>query len=206
MDRMMLCLETFDEEAAFRAMAEVEGLLGVQGLIVDLLLPFITRVGHGWLTGELRIAQEHFASELVRSQLARLTGPVAGADGASGPAVVLACPPGEHHDVGPLAFGVLLRQLGWRVRFLGADTPLSDLEFACGRGQPDLVVVSSTRSTPLVEAGRRLRRLSALHPLALAGPGASAAVARSVGATWLAGDLAASARAVDELVRQGSST
>lgn len=202
----MRALDTFDEEEAVLAMAEVEGLLGVQGLIVDLLLPFLNRVGHGWLAGELRIAQEHFASGLVRAQLGRLTGPVAAADGAIGPAAVLACPPGEHHDVGALAFGVLLRQLGWRVRFLGADTPLSDLEFACRRIDPDLVVLSSTRAEPLVEASRRLRRLSALHPLALGGPGTSAALARSVSATWLPGDLAAAARSVDALVRQGSPT
>ena len=37
---------------------------------------------------------------------------------------VLACAPGEHHDIGLLMLAVMLRADGWRVEFLGADTPV----------------------------------------------------------------------------------
>ena len=48
--------------------------------------------------------------------------PAAGASG-SGPLAVLACLPGEQHDLGLIAFGLALRARGWRIVYLGADTP-----------------------------------------------------------------------------------
>jgi hypothetical protein len=68
------------------------------------------------------------------------------------PTVVVACPAGERHDIAPLAFSILLRRQGWQVRYLGADTPVADLAFACRRIQPDLVVVAASRPTALLGA------------------------------------------------------
>jgi hypothetical protein len=55
------------------------------------------------------------------------------------------------------------------VRYLGADTPTTDLAFACGRIDPDLVVVATSRSTALLGAGQGLRRIAARYPVAIAG-------------------------------------
>ena len=40
-----------------------------------------------------------------------------------GPRALLACPPGEQHELGLLCFGLLLRERGWRIAYLGAETP-----------------------------------------------------------------------------------
>ena len=39
---------------------------------------------------------------------------------------VLACAPGEQHEIGLLMLAVLLRADGWQVAYLGADTPVLD--------------------------------------------------------------------------------
>ena len=39
---------------------------------------------------------------------------------------VLACAPGERHEIGLLMLAVLLRSDGWQVAYLGADTPVAD--------------------------------------------------------------------------------
>ena len=44
-----------------------------------------------------------------------------------GPLALLACPPGERHDLGLLAFGVVLRDRGWRITYLGPDTPIETI-------------------------------------------------------------------------------
>ena len=41
---------------------------------------------------------------------------------------MLACAPGEQHDIGLLMLAVMLRADGWRVEFLGADTPVDDAD------------------------------------------------------------------------------
>ena len=66
---------------------------------------------------------------------------------------VLACLPGEQHDLGLIAFGLALRSRGWRIVYLGADTPIETVEEASGEVQPSLVVlaaVAGARVEPLL--------------------------------------------------------
>ena len=115
---------------------------------------------------------EHFASNLIRG---RLLGIGRGWDSGNGPRAVLACAPGEQHDLGLIAFGLTLNRRGWRITYLGPDTPVESLVDTAGRLEPDLVVVAATarrRLTPLVEPSL----LSAARRAAVAGSGATAGV------------------------------
>ena len=47
-----------------------------------------------------------------------------------GPRALLACPSGERHDFGLIILGLALRDRGWRVTFLGPDTPIETLAAA----------------------------------------------------------------------------
>ena len=79
--------------------------------------------------GELTVAEEHLVSEAVRSRLGHLLGDSGG--GVRGVAV-LACAPGERHELGLMMAAIALRRDGWKVVYLGADTPLGDA-FALAR-------------------------------------------------------------------------
>ena len=61
-----------------------------------------------------------------------------------GPRALLACPPGERHDLGLIVFGLALRNRGWRIDFLGSDTPTTSLVDAARAIQPALLVISAT--------------------------------------------------------------
>ena len=132
--------------------------------------------------GEITVAQEHFASNLLRG---RLLGLARGWDRGAGPRALLACPPGERHDISLIAFGLALREHGWRITYLGADTPLATIAETATGLRPDLVVVAAVRPAPSSECAEELRELAALLPLAVAGAGADASLASQVGATYL---------------------
>ena len=105
-----------------------------------VVLPTLKEVGDGWKRGEIEISQEHFASNLIRGRLlalARFWGR------GTGPLALLACAPGETHDITLLAFALVLRSHSWRILFLGADTPIATLARAAETTRPALVVVSS---------------------------------------------------------------
>lgn len=87
------------------------------------LAPALVQIGTLWERGEISVAQEHLASSTVRSGLQKLLSDARG--GLRGTAV-LACAPGERHEVGLLMLAVLLRADGWQVAYLGADTPCAD--------------------------------------------------------------------------------
>jgi MerR family transcriptional regulator, light-induced transcriptional regulator len=201
--RLLDVLDNYDEAGADRVVDEVLDCLSLDDALTLVLMPFLREVGDRCETGLLSVTQEHFASHLVRSRIAGLAALAARAGPAEDrPTAVVACPPGERHDIAPLAFSILLRREGLPVLHLGADTPMTDLAHACVRIRPDLVVVAATRATALLGAARELRRIAARHPVAIAGAGASGHLADDIGALWLAGDVTQGARAAVDVLRE----
>jgi methanogenic corrinoid protein MtbC1 len=191
--RLMSAILSFDEAAVQSALDDGLAAFGLEAFVRDLILPTLTAVGRGWEEGSVEISQEHFASNLIRGRLlslARLWGRGAG------PLALLACAPGERHDISLLAFGLILRSHGWRILFLGADTPLSTLHQTARTTCP-AVIVLVTFDTALVERdGGALRRLARIAPLFLTGPGAAPELAGKLRVRRLDGDLVEAAHAV----------
>jgi DNA-binding transcriptional MerR regulator len=114
-----------------------------QRRIGEVYMPLLRSVGEGWATGEVSIAQEHFASAFVREQLVAMLksldqGP------RNGPLVVCAGFPGELHELGLLAISVQLALRGNRVMYLGADLPLDELVQVVNDNPADMVCQSVT--------------------------------------------------------------
>lgn len=191
--RLLSAVRAYDEAAAHAVLDEVLAGFALETVLRELILPALREVGAQWERGELEIGQEHFASNLVRERLLGL-GRFWGRGG--GPLAILACAPGERHDIGLIAFGLLLRSHGWRILFLGADTPLSTLGQAIATTAPRLVVVASMDGSLLETQAGELRRLGRSAPLVLSGAGASEELCRRLRVERLDGDLVDAANAV----------
>ena len=89
-----------------------------------MLVPYLRELGERWEHGEVSVAQEHFASNLVRGRLMALA---RSWDRGAGPRALIACAEGELHDLPLLSFGLVLRGHGWRISYLGADTPVASI-------------------------------------------------------------------------------
>ncbi len=184
--RLLAAIERYDEATVNTVLDESLAAFGLEAVLRDVILPTLTQVGLKWETGTLEISQEHFASNLIRGRLlslARLW------SRGGGPLAVLACAPGETHDISLLAFGLLLRSHGWRILFLGADTPISTLTQTVKPTRPALAVLTSFDPALLQTEKTALRRLAKIAPLVLAGPGASDALCTQLGVRRLDGDL-----------------
>jgi MerR family transcriptional regulator, light-induced transcriptional regulator len=191
--RLLSAVRAYDEAAVHALLDEALAGFALETVLRELILPALREIGDEWERGELEIAQEHFASNLVRERLlslARLWGR------GGGPLAILACPPGERHDIGLIAFGLLLRSHGWRILFLGADTPLSTLGQTVATTAPRLVVVASMDRSLLETEADELRRLGRSAPLVLSGAGASDELCRQLRIERLDSDLVSAADAV----------
>jgi DNA-binding transcriptional MerR regulator len=175
-------LDRLDESAAHAVFDRLLAGFSVETVLREVVMPYLRELGDRWERGEASIAQEHFASQILRG---RLLGLARGWDGGPGPRALLACMPGEQHDLGLIVFGLGLRDRGWRITFLGPDTPLDTIGDAAATLQPDAVVLAA--ATPdRFESGRAaLRRLARDTPLWAAGAGASPAVAKATGVQLL---------------------
>ena len=110
-----------DVEATQRLLDQAFTLHSLETAFDDIAVPVLVEVGRRWATGELSVAQEHLVTGAVRARtLRRLAEPWPGVRGR----VVLACAPGERHEVGLLSVAALLAMEGWGVVYLGAATPV----------------------------------------------------------------------------------
>ncbi|HEU4451358.1 MAG TPA: MerR family transcriptional regulator [Gaiellaceae bacterium] len=178
-------LDAFDEPGAQQALDRALAAVSLDTVLRDLLVPYLADLGERWEAGTATVAQEHFATSLLRG---RLLGLARGWGQGTGPLAVLACAPGELHDLGLISFGLALRARGWRIAYLGPDTPVDTLLETAGSLGPDLVVVSATTPQRVSRLRDALGELARVAPLALAGPGPKQALAESVGALLLADD------------------
>jgi MerR family transcriptional regulator, light-induced transcriptional regulator len=178
-------LDDYDDASANGALDELLAVYSLDTVLGRVVLPYLDELGERWRRGEASVAQEHFASNLLRG---RLLGLARGWGQGSGPRAILACAPGEQHDLGLVVFGLALRQRGWRITFLGPDTPPTTLAEAATTLDPEIVVVIGTTAATLRKAVPELRELAHRRRVALGGRGASEAVAASVGAELLAAD------------------
>jgi DNA-binding transcriptional MerR regulator len=188
--RLLDAVRAYDEAAVHAVLDEALAGFALEAVLGELILPALRTIGDEWERGELEVGQEHFATNVLRERLlglARLWGR------GGGPLAILACAPGERHDIGLIAFGLLLRSHGWRILLLGADTPLTTLERAVASTEPRLVVVSSVDAVRFEAESAALTRLARTAPLVLSGAGAEEELCARLGIARLHGDLVGAA-------------
>lgn len=95
-------------------------------------------IGEEWADGKITVADEHRESHAIADSLDRMRTP-----NAEGPLCILACPPGELHELPLRMVRLVLEWRGWRTDFLGAATPWDSLQHAVRTTKPDLVALSA---------------------------------------------------------------
>ena len=186
-------LDAMNAEQAHLLLDRLFATFTLETVLSEVILPYLHELGERWSRGEASVTQEHFASHLIRGRLMSLARDW-GTGG--GPLAVLACAPGELHDLPLVAFGIALRGRGWRIAFLGADTPPGSMADAAGMLEPALIVVSAVTSEVFERSADALADLARSSPLAIAGAGASEQLAKRLGCRLLADDPVSAAASV----------
>jgi MerR family transcriptional regulator, light-induced transcriptional regulator len=163
-------LDRFDEPAAHAALDQLFAAFRLQTVLRDVVVPYLSELGRRWERGGASVAQEHFASNLLRG---RLLGLARGWAESTGPRAVLACAPGELHDLPLIIFGLALAARGWSITYLGADTPIATIEEAITGVDRPLVVVAAMSPERFDAVQDELTELARSFRLALAGAGAT---------------------------------
>jgi MerR family transcriptional regulator, light-induced transcriptional regulator len=191
-EQLRKALDDFDSAAAHAALDSLLGTFSIKYVIADVLIPYLVELGERWAHGTVTVAQEHFASNLLRGRMLAL----AREWGDGGPSTaVLACLPGEAHDLGLILFGILLGRRGWRVTFLGADTPFDTIDTVAPGLDPTVIVISTLDEARLHEHADAIARLAASMPVAVAAP-VEEQVITALGAQALVGDIVEAAESL----------
>ena len=194
---LAVALYDLDEPAAQAVLDQLFAVSTVEAALSEVILPYLRELGARWAREEVSVAQEHFASNVLRG---RLLGLARGWGRGVGPIAMLACLPGEQHELGLIAFGLALRSQGWRISYFGSNTPLETVEDAAEHLEPRLVALSAVTSEPIQASMAQLRELGRRYRVALGGAGAADVDADELGVLTLPGDAVAEAERVTSLV------
>lgn len=116
---------------------------GIEKAITYIIFPFLERIGILWLTDHINPAQEHLITNIIRQKI------IVGIENIVTPlelktTVLLFMPENEHHELGLLFMNYLLKSRGVKTIYLGANVPLSDLEFVADLKKPDYIYTHLT--------------------------------------------------------------
>lgn len=190
--QLRVSLDGFDAAAGQAALDRLFAAVSVEFALTEVLIPYLHDLGERWAAGTVTVAQEHFASNLVRGRLLGLA-----QDWGAGSAsrAVVACLPGEAHDLGLVMLGLLMARRGWQLTFLGADTPLDSVEAAVRTLHPSLVILTTYDVAVFDRHAAAIAHLAASVRVAVAAP-VETEVIVGTGAEPMSGDIPTAAAAL----------
>jgi DNA-binding transcriptional MerR regulator/methylmalonyl-CoA mutase cobalamin-binding subunit len=127
-ETLAVCLEAiknYDAKKLESILLSASSRLTQPILIEQLIIPLVYKVGDLWHSGEIRVANEHLASSVIRGFLYNLLESYSLNE--SAPVLVSGTPRGQEHELGALIAGVVAASSGWRVVYLGANLPAEEI-------------------------------------------------------------------------------
>lgn len=141
----------FDEHALERAYADALSHYPVRLVTEKLLSPVLKELGERWMSGQGSVAEEHFFGFYLRNKLgARFHHR---SQNQTGPKLLMACLPGDLHEIGLLLFALDACDHGFQTILLGANMPLDEFSDAINKTGSDALVLSGT-----IEPGNEIIR------------------------------------------------
>jgi MerR family transcriptional regulator, light-induced transcriptional regulator len=190
---ILLALQDTDADLLAALLDQTFGVLSVEDALVRVVAPLLDRIGDAWEAGEITVAQEHLLTSKIRFRLEQLVGYAGG--GVRGTAV-LACAPGERHELGLLMLAVLMQADGWQVEYLGGDTPALQALALADAVAADVVCFSAATKESAAALRRQLREVprDGGPAMVAGGHAVDERYAKSIGARYVSGDLGARVR------------
>lgn len=113
---------------------------GQHGLLQKVVARLATALGEEWRAGTITSAHEHMASWIIRLFLGKTSKPFA--INGNAPALVVATPAGQIHELGAVMVAAAAADVGWRVTYLGTSLPAAEIAGAAIQNHARAVALS----------------------------------------------------------------
>lgn len=149
--------EAMNGVALERLLEESAISLTMREMLEELVVPLLQEIGRRWRDGSLGIRHEHLATAVIRSWLIAARQSQTAPDGA--PALVVATPVGQVHEMGALITALVAETAGWRVDYLGTDLPAEEIAATVRQKEARAVALSLVYPPDDPRIPNELRRL-----------------------------------------------
>lgn len=161
-ESLMRSVIAMDREALLTELRLNWARLGPLRSLHECLGPLMAEVGMAWRERRIEVRHEHFATSTVSTFLHELRQPYDRV--ASGPVVVASTMPHDPHEGGIQMASLVLSMRGFRVTYLGADTPLEEISGTVRQVKPAAVAVSLSAILQGLRGSNLLAHLRELVP------------------------------------------
>lgn len=157
-------LKNDEIEQAIRSLEQIFTVSANALQFADSALDLMVEVGESWHRGEITVVAEHALTSRLKHMLLGLfyLNSNETNHGGQAPLALCATLPHELHELGLMRVAIYLKHWGYNVGYLGANTPISDIEEFCVRRRPQLVVVSCASSLNITTMIHSLQKLAVL--------------------------------------------
>jgi len=161
LDAMLAAIERLDMAALERSLGDSLLALGAARFAPEVAMPLLSAVGERWLSGRLSIGQEHLVTSALRNLLGALS---RSSRDPAAPAILLATPSGERHELGLLMVAVLAAEQGLGFYLLGADVPAAEIADTATKLRVRAIGLSFVGEVNRLAASQALQQLDATLP------------------------------------------
>ena len=129
-----------DSETLRNAIQNAAVDLGQISLAEKIIVPLMQRIGDLWRRGSVRVAQEHLASEVIKSYFGNI---ISSANiSRLAPKIIVTTPSGQFHEIGAMLVAATASSEGWNVIYLGPNLPADEIAGAARQNQVKVVALS----------------------------------------------------------------
>lgn len=136
---------------------------GIEKTILEIIFPYLEKIGILWLTNHINPAQEHLVTNIVRQKLLVGINQVKCAE-RSDKSVLLFLPEAEYHELSLLFMNYLLRSKGVQTIYLGCSIPLKDVRFVADLKKPDYLYTHLTTAGARFNIDKFIGSITQLFP------------------------------------------
>jgi MerR family transcriptional regulator, light-induced transcriptional regulator len=136
---------------------------GIKSTIINIIFPFLNKIGILWQTNHINPAQEHLVTNIIRQKI------IVGIENCASSTIsnkthLLFLPEGEFHELGLLFVHFMFKNQGVKVYYLGSNVPIKDIGYLINALQIDVIYTHITSQSSSFNTDRFLRLMNEFAP------------------------------------------
>jgi DNA-binding transcriptional MerR regulator len=163
-DSLVLAMIDMDEIKFNATLSKSISKFGFTDSFLNIVYPFLEKIGVLWMAGDVNPAQEHFVINIIRQKIITAVDGFSHVFNPNAQRFLLYLPEGEWHEIGLLFALYLLKEAGHEVIYLGQSVPYSDILSTGSARHFDHILLSSVVPQPDFDFITYLKDLGGAYP------------------------------------------
>ncbi len=138
-DQLIVAMTDLDDKKFNTILSNATLDKGFENTIIDVIFPFMERLGLLWQTGNINTAHERFVMNILRQKLIVAIDGIYYQPNKNSKLFLMFLPKSEFHEIELLFFRYIIRKNGHKIVYLGQSIPFLDLKEIISIKMPDYI-------------------------------------------------------------------